>query len=141
MSGVERYSVFDHEADIGIEVYGSSMEEIFKNSAYALFSILVGDTVLESEKKGVEKKIEVKGDGELLISFLNELLFLWETEGAIVKEVSAEIEGETLKADLLVIPFDPQIHSVKKEVKAATYHNFEIRKVGSRYVARIVLDV
>ncbi|MCS7280751.1 MAG: archease [Desulfobacterota bacterium] len=134
-----RFSLFDHEADIGIEIYGSSQEEIFKNAAYALFSIMVEG----SEQKGYEvtKSIILEKNGELLISFLNELLYLWETERIIIGDLEVELEDNRLRATLFCRRFDPQIHTLKKEIKAATYHNFELKRLDEGYIARVILDV
>lgn len=137
---MQKFRFFDHEADIGVEIYGESFEELFKNAAHALFSIIV-------EKRGensdvtYEKKIELKKDGELLISFLNELIFLWETEGFVLEDLSIELDEEKLKATLFGKKFDEKVHAVKKEVKAVTYHNFEIKKTDSGYTSRLIFDI
>ncbi len=137
---MERFTFFDHEADIGVEVYGKSIEELFKNAALALFSIMIEEK--EKRPEGIERKeIEIEKDGEVLISFLNELLFLWETEGFFVTDLSMRIDEERLRATLFGKRFDPSSHVLKKEVKAATYHNFELKKKEDLFIARLVFDI
>lgn len=138
---MKKFSIFDHEADIGVEIYGDSMEELFRNAAHALFSLMVEEKENIKGGENLERQIEVKKNGELLISFLNELLFLWETQRMVLKDLLLEMESEGLKATLLGKKFDPEIHLVKKEIKAATYHNFEIKKTENGYVAKVVFDV
>ncbi|MBN2569706.1 MAG: archease, partial [Deltaproteobacteria bacterium] len=36
----EKYTVFDHTADLGVEIYGSDEKELFSNAAHALFDIM-----------------------------------------------------------------------------------------------------
>ncbi|MCX7857969.1 MAG: archease [Deltaproteobacteria bacterium] len=137
---MERFSIIDHEADICVEIRGESLEQLYSNAASALFSIMieVEDT---SAEECVKKKVEIKRNGELLISFLNELLFLWETEGLVLYDLSVELTDDALKATLWGSKFNPEIHTVKKVIKAATYHNFEIKRDKKGYIARVVFDV
>jgi SHS2 domain-containing protein len=37
---MKRYRVFDHTADLGIQVLGRTVEELFVNGAYALFDLM-----------------------------------------------------------------------------------------------------
>jgi len=37
---MNRYRVFDHTADLGIEVYGATVNELFTSAAFAVFDML-----------------------------------------------------------------------------------------------------
>ncbi len=75
---MQSFKVLDHDADIRLEVYGTSMEELYRNAATAIFSLITNPA---NVSPALEKKITVSGNGELLINFLNELLFIWMSKG------------------------------------------------------------
>ncbi len=133
-----KYRLLDHEADVGIEVYGKTLEELFINAAEGMFHIIIDGDDIKAEKG---KKLEIGKDGELLINFINELLFLWETEGFIPKEFSIKIEDDMLKGSVIGGLFDPIRLRVKQEIKAATYHKFLLTHENGIYRAQIILDV
>lgn len=138
---VKSFTLLEHDADIALEIYGRTPSELFENATYALFSIMIERETVSEEKNFSVKEIEVRGDGELLISFLNELLYLWDTERLVVERVSVEIGDREVFAKLLGERFDPKKHRVKKEIKAATYHNFSIENRDDGLVAKVVFDV
>jgi len=72
---VESFKVLDHDADVRLEVYGASREELFENAARAMLSLIIDPGKV---RPALEKRITVPGNGELLINFLNELLFVWD---------------------------------------------------------------
>ena len=37
---MKKYEFFDHTADLGLRVYGSSLAELFTNAGFALFDVL-----------------------------------------------------------------------------------------------------
>lgn len=133
-----KYKFIDHEADIALEAYGKTLEELFSNAAYGVFQLIVDANNIEAERG---KRIEIEGNGELLINFLNELLFLWDTEGFIPKEFSLRIDKNRLTGVVAGAVFDPAVCKVKQEVKAVTYHKFSITQENGLYIAQFVLDV
>lgn len=135
-----KYVVIDHEADVGLEIYGNSIEELFINAAEGLFSLIVLTDLKNIEaQKG--KRLNIDANGELLVLFLNELLYLWDTEGFIPKEFSIKIEDGKLRGNVVGGLFDPVKYKIRQEVKAVTYHRFFMMKDEGRYTARIILDV
>ena len=134
----QNYRIIDHEADIGLEVYGTSLEELFANAVKALFSLIVDATNVPAEKG---KRFDLEGDDEVLIVFLNELLYMWDVEGFIPEEFSIKIDNSRLSGTVIGGIFDPSKHTAKREVKAVTYHAFNLSKNGGDYTARFILDV
>ena len=82
---MHRYKLFDHTADLGVEVYGKTANELFANAAFAVFDIL---TDLSHVSPIVERKIVMDGDGweDLLVNYLREILYLYNGEGLLLKE-------------------------------------------------------
>jgi len=132
------YKIIDHEADTGFEIYGKNMEELYKNAAHALFSLIV-DAENVSTKTG--KRIDIRDEDNLLIVFLNELLYLWDTEGFIPKELSLKVEDGRVAGSVAGGFFDPDKHTLKNEVKAVTYHKFSVIEEKGILKARIIVDL
>jgi len=63
------YWIFDHTADLGVEITGASQEEIYAGAADALFDLL---TDLSSVRESEERTVTVEGEGpdDLLVNFL-----------------------------------------------------------------------
>lgn len=133
-----RYRVVDHEGDIGFEIFGRDQHELFSNGAAALFSLI---TDVEHVDEGISRQITVADGDDLLILFLNELIYLWDVERFIPKSVRTHIEGAVLQGTLKGDIFDPEKHRVRGEVKAVTYHKFAVCEEGGILKATIILDI
>jgi SHS2 domain-containing protein len=134
---LEPYKILDHEADAGFEVHGHTEEELFHNAACALFSLI---TDLGAIRPETEKHVEITGNGESLIVFLNELLYLWDVEKFIPKTIAIIREGVSIQAILRGEILDEHRHTVVGAVKAVTYHKFSIRKEEEMLKATFIVD-
>jgi SHS2 domain-containing protein len=135
---LEPYKILDHEADVGFEVYGHTEEELFQNATYALFSLI---TDLGAIRPETERHVEITGNGESLIVFLNELLYLWDVERFSPKVIGIIREGVNIKAILRGEILDEHRHTVIGAVKAVTYHKFSVRKEQEILKATFIVDV
>ena len=135
---MEPYKVLDHEADIGFEVYGHTEEELFQNATCALFSLI---TDLGAILPETERHIEIHGNGESLIVFLNDLLYLWDVEKFIPKLIAIVRDGGNIKAILRGEILDEERHTITGAVKAVTYHQFSIRKDEEMLKATFIVDM
>ena len=132
------FEILEHEADVGLSISGKTLEELFKNAALALFSLI---TDIEHVEATTTRNIYISGDGGLLIVFLNELLYVLDTERFLVKDLSVSIEGERLEACVQGEIFDEKKHTMRMEIKAVTYHGFSIEKERDALKARVILDI
>src|SRR5258708_12041539 len=71
--------VFEHPADIGLHAYGQTLPELFTNAAAGMESLMVAPAQIEAS---VSREVRVDGHDlvSLLVSWLNELIFLFDTE-------------------------------------------------------------
>ncbi len=138
---MKKYETFDHTADVGIRVFGRTVEEVFVNAAYALFDQW---TDLRKVRKQISQEISVQGADreDLLIRWLGELLFLGESRGFLFKEFMVRsLDSTSLKAVARGEIFDPSRHRFRTEIKAVTYHRVEVKEVDGKWEARIIFDV
>ncbi len=135
------YKVIDTTADTGIEVWGHNLKELFEEAARGMISIMYDVDKIEEKQK---KEIEIKGidEEDLLISLLNEIIYLKDAEKFLVKRVIIEdIKDKNLKVLLLGETYDPNKHEIIEDIKAATYHNIKILKEKDNLKTKIIFDV
>lgn len=144
-----RYKEFDHTADIGVEIYGATLTELFQNAGYALFDTMVDAGTIRPR---VIRTVAVSGNDleMLLINWLRELLY----QGTVEQEVYTVFEVQTLEAPqppeamtymcraaVTGETLDPVRHRFRAEIKAVTYHQCEVVHHDEGWVARVLFDV
>ncbi len=119
-----RYRLLEHTADAMVEVHGKDLNERFGNAAYALFDQITD--VSKVEPKG-EMKIVLSAEtrDQLLVDFLQELLFLHDTEDLVLCEFDVTTDGKNLEARVRGEKFDEKKHTKRSVVKGVTYHRLE----------------
>ncbi len=135
------YETLDHTADIAVRVRGDTLPQLFENAAYALFDTLVE---LDGVAEAREEIIQVDGAdlAELMVTWLNELLFLWESQLLLFKRFEVtELTDTRLTARAWGELFDEAHHALLTEIKAATYHQLRVEKVGTRWSAQLIFDI
>jgi SHS2 domain-containing protein len=134
------FEFIDHTADIGLIAYGNSLAEVFANAAYGMFS-LIADLEKIAEVLSHQVVAEAPDQEELLVAWLNELLYLFDAEGLIFSRFDiTDLRQRYLRAMAYGEKVDPSRHNLKTQVKAATYHQLRLEK-GDNFKARIILDV
>jgi len=135
------YKLTDHTADLGIEVYGSSLRELFENAGYAMFDIITDTNRLTAFS---ETTLNITGEDrpDLMVNWLRELLYLWTGKGLLVKLINIlSISDYALSAIVKYEPFAPERHQIKSELKAVTYHQIRVERKDAKWEAGIIFDV
>jgi SHS2 domain-containing protein len=135
------YRVFDHTADLGVEMSAATLEELYAVAAFALFDLL---TDLSRVRAGIAREIVVTGEDpvDLLVNFLREILYLWNGERFLIKRcLVRDVAPKRLKALLRGETFNSGRHRMKQEIKAVTYHQASVCEKEMGFVAKVVFDV
>jgi len=135
------FEILEHPSDLGIEAYGVTMAETFRNAARGLMSVIAGTSVIEPEE---ERSISIIGlDREnLFVRWLTEILFLYDAEKFLTTDVTFAIINDTsLHATILGQKYDAKIHELKLDVKAITYHKLKIENIENNWTARVFVDI
>ena len=94
----KEFELIDHTADVGIKAYGTDMNQAFANAARALFSLI---TEPEDVEETLHRDIELTAPDQasLLVGWLNELIYLFDTEYIIFKRFDiTRLDRTRLKA-------------------------------------------
>ncbi len=129
-------------ADVAFEAYGKTLNTAFANSARALFEVMVDAKGVSPDRK---KTVEVRGHDmkSLLFNWLNELIFLTDSESMFFSKFSVKIDLDSLvlTATCYGEKIKPKKHEIRTEVKAATYHKIDVRKTAEGWITRAILDI
>jgi len=141
MMSQKPFEVFEHTADVGLHAYGSTLPELFIHAAQGMESLMVP---LEQVRLQVSREITAEGHDvvSLLIAWLNELIFLFDTEYLIFREFEIDSLTEThLKGRASGEPYDAQRHDLSSAIKAVTWHEAAVEQTAEGYKARIIFDI
>ena len=134
------FEIINHTADVGLVAYGADVSEVFANAAKGLFSLI---TELDDVREIVRREIELTAPDQesLLVGWLNELIFMFDTEYLLFKRFDIiRISQTELKAAGYGEKVDSSRHEIKIGVKAATYHMLQIEH-NDGVKARIIFDI
>jgi len=135
------FEPIEHTADIGIVAHGKDMSEAFANAARGMFSVI---TRLSSIKESLSRRVMVKApDREsLLVAWLDELIYLFDTEHLLFKRFQIEVamDEKSLTAQCYGEKVDLARHKLKIAIKATTYHMLSVAK-DDGYKVRVIFDI
>ncbi len=137
----EGWEHFEVEADVGVRAWGPTLEACFRQCALGVFTLIVPlEAVAPVEAREVSAQAETPE--ALLVSWINELLYLHEVEGFAVRDVAEpRIERTRAHGSLTGEPMDAARHPRGIQVKAATFHQLALDLKPGRVSARLVLDI
>jgi len=73
--------LFEHIADLGIEVWAPSLESRFARAAAGMFASFIASGPRSGAEQSVQVEVSADGVEELMVSWLEELLFESEVKG------------------------------------------------------------
>lgn len=138
---MKRYEQIPHTADIAIRVYGKDLKELFNNAAYGMFDIIADLQGLKTSVS-IDVNLEAPSKEELLVCWLDELLYNFYTKGIIFFNFDIISLGDKLiAAKAAGRHVGDNRNRLKAEVKAATFHDLKIKETTDGLSAEIVFDV
>ncbi|MCP4201239.1 MAG: archease [bacterium] len=139
------YRFLEHTADAGVEIHAPSRTGVYRLALEALTDCL---TVLGKVEARDEEPVSLRSGGLdlLLVDWLQELLYRFETSGFVARDTEIRLTPEEdgwVALDGVVVgePFDPAKHPLKLPVKAVTYHQLVFEPAADGYFARVIFDV
>ena len=134
------FEILEHTADVGIIAYGVDLRQAFANAARGLFSLIAElDDVEEVTRQDIE--VTASDEESLLVAWLNELVYRFDTEGIIFKRFDIiQLDNNHLKARAYGEKVDRSRHRLKTEVKAATYHMLKVEKKDG-FRVQVLFDI
>ncbi len=138
---IRKYEFIEHTGDLGFKAYGSTCEELFVNAASAFFEVLVSlESIQERESRDIE--VEAPGLDDLMVSWLGELLYLFDTEQLLLRRFEIKsMQRNQLRARVRGEVLDFKRHEIKTGIKAVTYHQLYVRQAKGTWESQVILDL
>lgn len=135
----KKYEFLEHTADIKFQAFGKSVEDVFKNSALAMFNSMYDGKV--KDKKSFKINVKGKDYESLLYNFLEELLFLFDSENFFVSDIKNIKITNDFKLSAEISGDDAENYEIHIDIKAITYNEMFVKKEGNKFISQVVLDV
>jgi SHS2 domain-containing protein len=132
------YNFLDHTADVKFSASGKTVEEAFSQAALAMKETICGDIDV------LEKKVKITGSdlGNLLYNFLEEILFLLDSEGFLIADVKdLKIDLDSLLLECVFTGDKAENYKFTNDVKAVTYNDLFVGEENGGWGVLVVLDV
>ncbi len=138
---MKAYKFLEHTADVKFQAFGKTIEEAFKNSALAFQETLTQKTKI---KPKIKKKLTIesknRGTERVLLDFLEEFLYLFDTEGFVLSKITdIKITKNNLVAE--VIGDNYKNYKFTNDIKAVTYNDMFVKEEKDKWTCQVVLDV
>jgi SHS2 domain-containing protein len=145
----EGYKYLEHSTDAFVQAHGSGLEELFENCAKGLVNIM-----FDIDKVEDRESVTITAEGEdlenLLYDWLEKVLLKILIEQIVPSRFSIEISekysnvaGKTYLITAQVggekVSYDK--HNYKIEIKAITYHDLKIQRIGASHIATFLVDL
>jgi len=137
----KKYEFIEHTADLGFKAFGASLEALFAHAAEAFFEALVD---LKTIEERTERSIETRAGAldDLMLNWLDEFLYLYDTEGLLFKRFQIQsIKENHIQARASGEILDPSRHEIRAGIKAVTYHQLYVEERNGLWEAQVILDI
>ena len=134
--------ITEHTADAGIEVEADSLPEAFHEASLAFTEIVTGGNLPQS-KRSHDIELESTDLDSILVKFISNLIFLFDSDDFLVSSAKVEIKSDSLfilKGTLFGDTYDQSEHGYGVEIKAVSYHLLEI-VWGPPSKIKVILDL
>ncbi len=138
---MQPFRVLEHTADVGFEAFGRTRQEVFANAGRALLNLIVDLNSIEPRDE-VAIQVEAPDPPSLLVNWLSEILYLFDTEGWLFCDFEVRsLRDHSLSAIARGEKFDRARHQAKVLVKAITYHQLLLEQTPEGWRAQVYVDI
>jgi SHS2 domain-containing protein len=130
------YEELSHTADWQMRVWAPNLPALFAEAARGM-NALTGARPAPGRRVTRTFEVEASDAESLLVAFLSELIWATEQENLVFDVFKVVLDGPGLKVKMS----GSHLHSIIKSIKAVTYHNLQIQKMGTGFQVEIVFDM
>jgi SHS2 domain-containing protein len=137
------HEFFEHTADLGLRVIAPDRDALFREAAEALFAA-IAEGIAAPEVPGAGRRsfaIEGSRLDYLLVDWLSELLYVFDTEHLLLRDFETRVGDDGLRAAAETVPLDSERHRLLHEVKAVTYHRLRVELTDRGWLAEVIVDI
>jgi len=131
-------------ADIGLDVAGDSLPELFQAAAEGMFAIILGPAGPSSKADTREVTLRATTQEQLLVDWLSDLIYLFDAEALVPVAYRLAMTEETepeLRAAVDFRRYEAGRETAEHEIKAVTYYRLRLERDGGGYRCHLVFDI
>lgn len=131
-------------ADIGLEIEGDSLTELFLAGAEGLTAIILGQPADLPSTESREFNLSADSSEQLLVDWLSELIYLFDAQNMVPVKYQITVEEDErfmLSGTVEFRIFNRETESAEHDIKAVTYYKLQIKKDDGIYRCHPVFDL
>jgi SHS2 domain-containing protein len=143
------YRQIEHTADLALELWAPTQEELLRVGARAIVDLLTGAPEPGMAAAGPATPVATSASRRIaidavdaedrLVQWLNEVIVAAITDGFLIADADIELGESQLTAEAR--GQDSAGDRIVTELKSATYHDLELQSTDQGWRARVVIDV
>ena len=138
---MKNFEFFEHTADVGLRLQRPTREQLFVDAARGMVELIAPNNDWHPK---ISKFVRAEGedDEQLLVNWLSELNFLFQTELLVPVEFrSVKMTASEIRVELTADRVHPDVHNIELEVKAVTYHKISVKQENDTWTAQVIFDI
>ncbi len=139
----EGFELLAHPSEVGFRARGRTLEDAFENAGRALFQVMTDIDELRTDV-AVDIVVDAESLEALLFDFVDELIFIAEADGVLLKEFDLHLETypERFKVEGVARGQTIEDGMRLQDVKAPTYSDMRVEQdAKDKWVLEMTLDV
>jgi SHS2 domain-containing protein len=141
MEHPKNYRLNKRQSEIAVRVVGNSQADLFANSAFALFDVMVEMQAIEARER-LPLEVEGSDRDDLMVNWVRELLYLYQGSGYVLREFQIrEVKDTVVKAEVAGEKIDPDRHEIKQEIASVAFHKSRMDKTGDQWTAHLIFEL
>jgi SHS2 domain-containing protein len=139
--GSRKFKFIDHTGDMGVKVFGENVQALFQHAAEALVHIITDPKAIR-EKESRKISIRANSREELLVRWLNEFVYLFDTHGSLFRRFEIlDLDDSSIEAIVHGETYEEGRHTIHRTVKGATYHQLQVTRGKEGWEAQVIFDL
>ena len=137
----KKYKVIRRSTELSIRLSGDSRTQILADAGFALLDLLVDLSSVEI-RESITLEVEGVDNDDLLVNWMRELLYEYETSGYMLKEFDIQETGEfAVRVEARGEKFDPDRHEEREAIGAVAERVSHLGKMGSLWTAQVSFEL
>ena len=135
MNGFEEV---EHTADCALRIWGRDLGQLLVNAALGLAALLTPDSERVPDQVQRPFLVQANDAEALLVEWLSELLYWAEVDSLIF---TGFLQVEATSTYFRVLARGGHVSTLRRHIKAVTYHNLAITQIDDSLQATVVFDL
>ena len=137
----KKYKIIRRSSELNIRLSGDSRTQILADAGFALFDLLVDLSSVET-RESITLEVEGVDNDDLMVNWMRELLYEYETSGYALKEFDIQEAGEfAVRVEARGEKFDPDRHEEREAIGAVAERVSHLGQMGSLWTAQVGFEL